>query len=130
MDDLIYGEPQPVPGAVADTTAPKVTLKGVKKELDVKQLAKGVKVKVATDEAASIEADLVAKAKSIEFARAGTAVTLASKSLELGSGERQLKLKPKRGVLKGADSLKAEVRVTATDAAGNETTAKKKIKVG
>ena len=52
---------------------------------------------------------------------------LAEKSAALGSGERQLKLKPKRSVLRGVDRLKAEVRIVATDQAGNRTVVKKKI---
>ena len=108
--------------------APALTLKGAPKELEMKAFAKGLKLKLTTDEPATIEASLRAKARSVEFAKVN--VLLAEKSLGLGTGQRNLTLKPKRSALRGAESLKAEVRVTVTDAAGNETKEKRKISVG
>ncbi len=133
MDDFIYGEPQPVAAdqpEQPDVKAPELTLKGVASDLDMKAFKKGLKLKLTTDEQATIDASLRAKARSVEFARAKTSVLLAEKSLGLGTGERNLTLKPKRSALRGAQSLKAELRVTVTDAAGNETSVKRKISVG
>ena len=124
MDDFIYGEPQAIPPVGPDTAKPKVTLKGVKKQIEISDLLKGIKAKVSTDEPATLDASLTANARSVEFK---TKVLLAEKSAALGSGERQLKLKPKRSVLRGVDRLKAEVRIVATDEAGNRTVVKKKI---
>ncbi len=128
MDDFIYGEPQPIPAEQPDVKAPEVTLKGVPGELELKDLKQGLKLKLTTDEPATVDGSLRAKARSVEFAK--TSVVLAERSLDLGDGERKLVLKPKRSVLRGAESLKAELRVTVVDAAGNETTAKRKISVG
>lgn len=136
MDDFIYGEPLPVPAVEPeqpeqpDAQAPSVTLKGVGKKVELTDLRKGLKPKVTTDETATLEASLTASARSVEFARARTEVVLAKASKGLGSGERSLRLKPKRSVLRGVDELKAELTLIATDAAGNETTLKRKIKVG
>lgn len=139
MDDFIYGEPLPVPAGAPeepeqpeqpDVQAPSVELEGVSKKVQLKDLRKGLKPEVTTDEPTTLEASLTASARSIEFARARTEVVLAEDAKGLGSGERRLRLQPKRSALRGADQLKAELTLTATDAAGNETTIKRKIKVG
>jgi hypothetical protein len=142
MDDFIYGEPQPVPADQPDPVdppdpadqpdveAPRLTLEGVSKRVNLKAFSKGLKLKLTTDEPATIDASLRAKARSVEFARAKTNVLLAERSLGLDAGQRKVTLKPKRSSLRGAESLKAEVRVTATDEAGNRTTVKRKITVG
>jgi hypothetical protein len=130
-EDLVqetYGEPQPVPAEQPDVKAPELTLKGVPGELEMKDLKRGLKLKLTTDEPATVDGSLRAKARSVEFAK--TSVVLAERSLDLGDGERKLILKPKRSVLRGAESLKAELRVTVADAAGNEATAKRKISIG
>jgi hypothetical protein len=128
MDDFIYGEPQPAP---ADTTGPRVTLSGLEKKVDLKALRKGLKVGVNTDERATIDARLTARARNVELARRASAtVLLAEKSLGLGSGDRKLKLKPARAALRGADELRAQLRIVATDASGNRTTVTRRIKAG
>jgi hypothetical protein len=55
-------------------------------------------------------------------------VLLAEKSLGLGSGDRQLKLKPARAALRGADRVRAQLRIVATDASGNQTTVTRTVK--
>jgi hypothetical protein len=132
MDDFIYGEPQPVP---ADTDGPQLTVDGVAKNLRPGKFAKGLRLELATDEAATIDARLVAITRSVELApgeirRVKANVLLDEKAVEVDAGERRLKLKPKRSVVRGADRLKAELRVAATDAAGNTTVLRRKIKVG
>jgi hypothetical protein len=128
MDDFIYGEPQAVPAAQPDVRGPQLTLAGVPDELELRDLKRGLKLKLETDEPATVDASLRAKARSVEFAKAS--VMLAERSLGLGEGERKLTLRPKRGALRGADSLKAELRVTAVDASGNRTKVKRKLIVG
>jgi hypothetical protein len=129
MDDFIYGEPQPAPAKQADTTGPRVTLKGVAKKVDLGALRKGLKIEVKTDEPATIDARLTASARNVELTRRASAtVLLAEKSLGLGSGDRQLKLKPARAALRGADRLSARLRIVATDASGNRTTVTRTIK--
>jgi hypothetical protein len=135
MDDFIYGEPQPVPAAEPDADGPQLTVDGVGKELRPGKFAKGLKLELATDEAATIDARLVALTRSVEFApgetrRVKANVLLAEKALEVDAGERRLKLKPKRRVVRGADRLKAELRIAATDASGNRTVLRRKIRVG
>jgi hypothetical protein len=135
MDDFIYGEPQPVPAAEPDTDGPQLTVDGVAKKLRTGKFAKGLRLELATDEAATIDARLVATTRSVEFApgqirRVKANVLLAEKALEVDAGERRLRLKPKRSVVRGADRLKVELRVAATDTAGNRTVLRRKIKVG
>jgi hypothetical protein len=131
MDDFIYGEPQPAPAKQADTVGPQVKLSGVAKKVDLKALRKGLKVGVNTDESATIDARLTARARNVELGRRASAtVLLAEKSLGLGSGDRQLKLKPARAALRGADKVRAELRIVATDASGNRTTVTRTIKAG
>ena len=101
-----------------------MTLKGVKKQIEISDLLKGIKAKSAPTSRRPSTRRLTANARSVQFK---TKVLLAEKSAALGSGERQLKLKPKRSALRGVDRLKAEVRVIATDEAGNRTVVKKKI---
>jgi hypothetical protein len=130
MDDFIYGEPQPAPVKQADTLGPQVTISGVAKKVDLEALRKGLRVGVKTDEPAAIDARLTASARKVELARRGSAtVLLAEKSLGLGSGDRQLKLKPTRAALRGADRLSAQLRIVATDASGNQTTVTRTVKV-
>ena len=53
-----------------------------------------------------------------------------SKTPALAAGERKLKLKPKRKLLKETpDRFKVQLRVEATDGAGNSETVRKSIKV-
>jgi hypothetical protein len=132
MDDFIYGEPQPVPAKQADppdTAGPQVTISGVAKKVGLDALRKGLKVGVKTDEPAAIDARLTAKARNVELARRASAtVLLAEKSLGLGSGDRQLKLKPARAALRGADRVRAQLRIVAADASGNRTTVTRTVK--
>jgi hypothetical protein len=131
MDDFIYGEPQPAPAKQADTAGPQVKLSGVAKKVELKALRKGLKVGVNTDESATIDARLTARARNVDLGRRASAtVLLAEKSLGLGSGDRQLKLKPARAALRGADKVHAELRIVATDASGNRTTVTRTIKAG
>jgi hypothetical protein len=130
MDDFVYGEPKaipPVPEVEPDTEAPELKVKGVGKEIEISDLAKGLKAKVATDETAAIDASLTAAARKVEFSKGKAKVLLAEKSAAAASGNRQLKLKPKRSLLRGVDRLKLELRVVATDEAGNRTTVKRKL---
>jgi hypothetical protein len=57
-------------------------------------------------------------------------VLLAEKSLGIGSGDRRLRLKPARAALRGAERVRAELRIVATDVSGNRTTVTRSIKAG
>ena len=135
MDDFIYGEPVPVPADEPDTEGPRLRVKGVSKELGLRAFARGLRLELRTDEPATIDASLVATARRVEFARGSARrvranVLLAEKALGLDAGERRLRLKPEERALRGADELKVELRVAATDTAGNRTVVRRKISVG
>jgi hypothetical protein len=106
-----------------------VTLTGVTHKVGLGALRKGLTVGVSTDEPAAIDARLTASARNVELARRASAtVLLAEKSLGLASGDRQLKLKPARAALRGADRVRAQLRIVATDASGNQTTVTRTVK--
>jgi hypothetical protein len=118
--------PPPPPGP--DTSAPSISLAGVKSKLSFAALLKGVTVKVTPSEAAALDGKLLAAAKSAKLASFN--LTLASKSLGLGTGARTIKLKPVRKLLGSpSKTFKVSLTVTATDAAGNEGTVSRTIKV-
>jgi hypothetical protein len=142
MDDIIYGEPQATPPAEPepveppppveppDTMGPQVQVDGAKGKVSLQQLKRGLELTLTPDEAASYEVSLLASAKSVQIARKSE-VVLASKEIDRSSGQTELTLKPKRKLLKQAPArFKVELRVEATDAAGNTATVRKSIKVG
>ncbi len=140
MDDIIYGEPQATPPAQPgpvepdpveppDTRAPDVTVKGAKSKVELESLLDGLDLTISSDEPAAYEASLLASAKSVEIARKSE-VVLASKSTARTADDRELTLKPKRKLLKQTPrKFKVELRIEATDAAGNTATYRKSIKV-
>jgi hypothetical protein len=142
MDDFLYGEPQEnkpraaqgdaggqqqqsaggapaqAGNTVLDTTAPRLST-SVRKALRLASLRKGLTIKVNSDEPTALDVDLL---------RGRT--TLASKHLGVGSGERSVKLKPRRRALARLPRhANLKLRVKATDQAGNTTVTTKKISV-
>ena len=111
-----------------DTTPPDLALKGVKSSMSLTAFLKGVKAKVTPSEPAKLEGKLLAAARSAQLSSFN--LTLATKSLKLGSGQRTLKLKPgKKLVGHPRKKFKVQLQVTATDATGNARTVKKTVKV-
>jgi Tol biopolymer transport system component len=108
------GPPSPAP----DTTPPNLDLSAKKRQ----RLGKPVKVKASCDEACSVVAKGKVKPRKLKRAEA-----------ELAAGETEkLKLRPSKRVarrLKRLDRAKARITATATDAAGNASTAKLKVKL-
>ena len=89
---------------------------------------KGVVVKVTPSEPAGLAGELLGTAKKSKLA--SFTRTLAKKSLSLAGGQRTLTLKPKKRLVgTPSKAFKVQLRVTATDAAGNVGTATKTIKV-
>ena len=127
MDDFIYGEPAALGGGDGDDQAPEVSVKGAKRKLEVADLLEGLKLELTTDEEARLDVSLRAEPRSVELAK--PSLVLAEKSRGLGSGTRKLTLKPKRRLLGGAERFKAELRVIATDRAGNRAVVKREIRV-
>ncbi len=141
MDDFVYGEPlarveQPEPeqpdvqDPPPDTKAPQVQVDGAKRKIELRKLLRGLELTLTPDEAASYEVSLVGSARSVEIARKRGDVILAEKALARANGERELTLKPKRKLLEETPNrFKVELRVEATDGAGNSDTVRKTIKV-
>ncbi len=128
MDDFIYGEPQTIQPEQPDTKGPQVDVEGAKKKLELAKLLRGLRLTLTPDEAASYEVSLLGSARSVEIKK--NEVVLAEKSLALAAGERKLKLKPARKLLKETpDRFKVQLLVEATDGAGNSKTVRKSIKV-
>jgi hypothetical protein len=145
MDDFIYGEPlaivaeqpdpePPLPPDVEDpqpdTKAPQVQVEGAKRKIELRKLLRGLELTLTPDEAAAYEVTLVGSARSVELASKRGDVILAEKTLARAEGERELILKPKRKLLRETPNrFKVELRVEATDGAGNSDTVRKTIKV-
>lgn len=124
--------PPPVNGAapLPDTVKPKLRLSGVKSKLKLAALRKsGVSVRVVCNEACALDASLVATVRRAILSKVGE-LTLASRKAKLGTGTRRLKLKVSkrlRSSLRRGRRIK--LSVTATDAAGNRSTATKRVKI-
>ena len=101
-----------------------------KRKIELRKLRRGLELTLTPDEAASYEVSLVGSARSVEIARKRGDVILAEKALARADGERKLTLKPKRKLLRETPNrFKVELRVEATDGAGNSDTVRKTIKV-
>lgn len=117
------------PGASADRTAPKLTLAGLpKKTIKVKQLLKGLKVRVVSNEPAALDAAALGSSSRVSLSRAYN-VTLASARSPLAAGTRTLRLKPSKRLVGRARKFSVRVTVTATDASGNRSTRSAIVKV-
>jgi CSLREA domain-containing protein len=115
-------------GPAADNTAPSLTLARLPKKLKRAALLRGLSVKVTTNEPAALSVALKGFARRVTLAKTFN-LTLASKSLRLGTGARSLKLKPSRKLLSGSRRFTVEVVIMATDASGNARTVTRTIKV-
>jgi hypothetical protein len=135
MDDFLYGEPQPVVAQppppsppAADTTAPRVNLTGVPRKVDVKSLKRGLRVGIRPNEASRLEVALLGSARRATIARSFN-LTLASRKLGLSSARRTVRLRPSKRLIGDAQRFRVQLRVVATDAAGNRRTVTRKIAV-
>jgi hypothetical protein len=113
----------PVEPPAEDKTPPALTVKAKKKQ----RAGKAVKVRVSCDEACTVKATGKAKPKG------GARGNLRATQAELEADEQtKLKLKPSRRLakqLRGARKGKATVVLNATDAAGNLSSARAKVKL-
>jgi hypothetical protein len=112
-----------------DGTAPRITLGGVPKSLAyAKLLARGIAVRTTPDEAVALEATLLGTARKARLSRFNLA--LATRRLPLAAGARTVTLEPSRRALRRPRrTVKLRVRVIATDAAGNRTTARRTVRL-
>jgi len=118
----------PAPQAEPDRKAPTVAVTGVPKKMKLKAFLKGVPATVACDEPCSVDADVLGSARSVRLA-ASFNLTLGTKSLGLSGGARRLTIKPSKRLVGKAKKLTVQLRVTATDAAGNRTRKVQTVKV-
>ena len=129
-------DPPPTPPA-PDIAAPVITLAGKKTQ----KSSSKVKVKVSCDEDCSVEGPGTIKVPKVTGSAASVAgkkkFKLKKATAELQAGETvtlTLKLKSKakkqlKKALKKGEKSTAKVTVTATDSAGNDDSAKRKVKV-
>ncbi len=121
--------PTPTP---ADTAAPKVTL-SVTSSVRRSSLLKGLKVTVTPSESVRLEASLNGRVTRATAARALAGkynLELIGTSLPLAAGPRTITLRPKAALVPMVKrTQKIQLRVTATDAAGNATLVTKTISV-
>ena len=120
----------PVPGPVtpADTTAPRMTVAGVRRRMRVAALRRGVRPRVTVDEPSRLAFQLLGAPRSAVLARSFNLV-LATRSLRLGTGTRSVRLRPARALLGKRRRFSVRLVITATDAAGNRTTRRITIRV-
>ena len=111
-----------------DELAPRITFKKTARRITDKRLFKGVRSRIAVNEAASLDVVLLGRARSVRVARAGD-VVLAERHLRRSARTRTVTLKPKRRLLATRARFSVRLRVTATDAAGNSRTRTKTISV-
>jgi len=114
----------PAPPPAPDTTAPKLTVTGKKRQ----RAGKPIKIKVTTDENAAVAAGGKVKAGKAGFKLRGVSDRAAA-------GEAvKLKLKPRRAkklkkLVAEGQKATATIQVTATDASGNSSSAKLKVRL-
>jgi hypothetical protein len=112
-----------------DKRAPKITLTKTPKKLTFKRFFRGVRSRIRVSEASKLDVALLINSTSARAAKAGDLV-LAEKHLKRSRKTRSVKLKPKRSLFGRAFApIKVRLRVTATDAAGNQRTKTKTIRV-
>jgi hypothetical protein len=118
-----------------DTTDPKVEIAAPRSISRRAFTRRGLTVRLGADEPASFAADLNAMVKrrggGLVFPAAVGEATLGTRRLKLGSGTRALRLKPSKRFARSVRNrrLRLVVRVTAKDAAGNVTLAKRSVRV-
>jgi hypothetical protein len=112
----IVSPPPPTP--LPDTTAPTLTVRGLKSKLTLKQLLKGASLTLTPSEPASLDVTMTGAATKATLARAFN-LALAHKALPLAAGARKVKLQPSRKLIGTARKFTVRVVIVATDRAGN-----------
>jgi hypothetical protein len=113
-----------------DHAKPKLTLKKLRGKLKLKDFLRGVSAQLVVNERSRVDAELLANARSAQISAAKSNLILASQQLKNVSGKRVIRLRPNRRLLGGAKKFKVTLRVSAVDAAGNETVVQRQIRVG
>ena len=100
-----------------DRLAPTIRFTKTPRRITRKRLFKGVRSRIAVNEAARLDVALLGRARSVRVARAGD-VVLAERHLRRSARARRVTLRPKRRLLATRGRFSVRLRVTATDAAG------------
>jgi hypothetical protein len=96
--------------------------------MKLRTFRKRVSGKVTTDEPVTLRIELWATPKrGVSLAR--SELLLGSRSLGLGGGTRSFTVRPSKRLVGKSRKFTVQLRVTATDAAGNATVVTRKIKV-
>lgn len=111
-----------------DLTAPKIAITKLKTRQRFKNFVNGFRFRVGADEPAAFVIELLATARKATVARSNN-LTLARKTLKLAPGVRSVKLRASRSLLGKKKTIKARLRVTAKDAAGNTRSVTRSIRV-
>jgi subtilisin len=123
----------PVSTTTADTLRPTVTLRAASRQRLGTVLRRGIRVSVLCSEACRAEATVVIpSAAAIKLRISKTAITAGRKALPMGSGRRYVTIRLTSAIRKRlarARSVLVQLRLTATDAAGNRGTAKKAVRL-
>jgi hypothetical protein len=116
--------PPPPPPPPADTKAPSVRITGMKAMLKLKSFLKGVALKLAPSEPASLNVSLATRTNKGTFAR-----ILARKTFSVSATRRSVKLVPSKKLVGSPARLVVRLRIVATDAAKNTSATSKTITV-
>jgi Domain of unknown function (DUF4394) len=118
----------PPPPPPPDVTDPTLRITGAPRRLSFKRFVRGVVARIAPSEAVSLEVALLGRARRAGIARVGD-VVLAERRLGTSAATRRVRLKPRRRLVGRARRFSVRLRVIATDAAGNRSTAVRTIRV-
>ena len=127
LEVLLRGTGAAVPPVDASGAVLKLT--GVPKSISAERFKKGFSVKVTPDEAVTLHVELLGKARAGALASAFD-LWLFRRSLPAAAGTRTIKVKPKAKLIRRlVRKIKVQLNFTATDGAGNRSTATRKITV-
>ena len=112
-----------------DATPPKATLTGLTKSIKRKSLSKGIKGKLACDEACAVDAKVFGTRKGAKIAKAGD-VELGSKKLALGTGTRAFTVRISKSLAKAVrKGAKLRLVLTVSDASHNAVVVTRTVRV-
>jgi hypothetical protein len=114
--------------AVTPEPAPSVRITGLAAKLKVASFLTGVKFALTPNQPLSLQVSLLATTKQATIASAYD-LTLATKTLGLGSNKRSVKLVPNKRLVGSPRHATVELVIVATNAAGARSTTTRKLKI-
>ena len=112
-----------------DRARPRVALRGVELTMRRARFLRGLKLRVRTNEAASLDGRLLASARGAVISRLAFNLELAHRHFAAARGTRTIRLKPSRSLIGRARRFTVRLRLVATDRAGNRRTVSRTIRV-